>query len=680
MKKLFTFLSIIIALHAVAQAPSGYYYTAEGKTTSELKTTLSTIISQKSKDVGYGGLNNVYRTSDNTVDGKVWDMYSTCIWEHNEPYGSSGSICGAINREHSIPQSWFQQRTPMRNDAFHVYPTDSKVNNIRGNDPYGETNAAPIGGKGLGKFGSSSLTGYSGNVYEPDNQYKGDFARTYFYFVTRYENEMNSFAGSSFNTSSPDAARYPSLTTWSIELFLKWHRQDPVSQKEIDRNNAIYVHQKNRNPFIDYPELAEHIWGNRKGSTWSATVITEPTLINPRHGSTIDFGNVPYQQVSMQTVELRAINLTGNLTISLNSPNSTFSTPVTTITKSEAEAGYTLTFSVNPQTTGIQNATLTVTGGGIATSTIQLTANSTSQFLALAATGITPESFTANWTHSDGALSYILNVYTYSRTGVVSKTLLEESFDTKGLPSGWSKIGYMDNIEAGSARLASGSSNGGITTPALDLSVPTTLKIVAKSWTGDNSDMYVQINGAQYSTITLTNDFVEYVIELPAFTSSSTITILANKGKRMYIDNVSVATEGTSEVAELLPGYPKNVGNVLSYTVTGLTPDSTYYYTVTPQGNGAAISDEIEVQTQISTGINNIELPELIAYFAGNTLYVNNLEPGSTLTVYSVLGNKVAEYPVHSDQINFTFNKKGIFILQASRDNRITGMRKMILH
>lgn len=86
MKKLFTFLSIIIALHAVAQAPSGYYYTAEGKTTSELKTTLSTIISQNYKDVGYGGLNNVYRTSDNTVDGKVWDMYSTCIWEHNEPY------------------------------------------------------------------------------------------------------------------------------------------------------------------------------------------------------------------------------------------------------------------------------------------------------------------------------------------------------------------------------------------------------------------------------------------------------------------------------------------------------------------------------------------------------------------------------------------------------------------
>lgn len=679
MKKLFPFLFLFIVFQISAQAPAGYYSSAEGKKDAALKTALYDIIGSPGV-TSYNGLWTAFKDTDRRADGKVWDIYSNTT---NYVFGTDqcGNYSGegdCYNREHSFPKSWFSDASPMYSDLYHLYASDGYTNGQRGNNAFGEVGSISWSSNNqFSKKGASNFPGYSGTVFEPNDIYKGDMARTYFYMVTAYENRISSWGSPHLN-----GTKFPGFNSWSIDLLLKWHRQDPVSQKEIDRNNAInYGHQSNRNPFIDYPELAEHIWGNRKGSTWSATVITEPTLINPRHGSTIDFGNVPYQQVSMQTVELRAINLTGNLTISLNSPNSTFSTPVTTITKSEAEAGYTLTFSVNPQTTGIQNATLTVTGGGIATSTIQLTANSTSQFLALAATGITPESFTANWTHSDGALSYILNVYTYSRTGVVSKTLLEESFDTKGLPSGWSKIGYMDNIEAGSARLASGNSNGGITTPALDLSVPTILKIVARSWTEDNSDMYVQINGAQYSTITLTNDFVEYVIELPAFTSSSTITILANKSKRIYVDNVTIATEGTSEIPESLPGYPKNAGNVLSYSVTGLTADSTYYYTVTPQGNGAAVSDEIEVRTSAPTDVkDHFDIPELIAYFAGSMLYVSNLEPGSKLTIYSVLGNKISEHPVTGNEISIPFNYKGIFILQVSNNERITGVRKMILH
>lgn len=679
MKKLSTFLLLFIAFQIYAQAPAGYYTDAVGKKDAELKTALYGIIG--GPDVtSYSGLWTAFRNTDKRTDGKVWDIYSntTNYVFGDDQCGNYGGEGDCYNREHSFPKSWFNDASPMYSDLYHLYPSDGYTNGRRSNYAFGEVGSISWSSNNqFSKLGASNFTGYSGTVFEPNDLYKGDLARTYFYMVTAYENRI-----SSWNSPHLNGTSYPGFNSWSIELLLKWHRQDPVSQKEIDRNNAInYGHQSNRNPFIDYPELAEHIWGNRKGMNWSATEITEPTLINPRHGTTIDFGNVPYQQVTLQTVELRAINLTGDLTISLSSLNSTFSTPVTTITKSEAEAGYTLTFSVNPQTTGIQNATLTVSGGGIASSTIQLTANSTSQFLALPATDIAPESFTANWTLSDGALSYILNVYTYSHTGVVSKTLLEETFNIKGLPSGWSKIGYMDNNEAGSARLASGSSNGGITTPALDLSVPTTLKIVAKSWLGDNSDMYIQINGAQYSTITLTNDFMEYIIELPAFTSSSTITILANKNKRLYVDNVIVATEGTSEVAESLPGYPQNVGNVLSHSVTGLTAESTYYYTVTPHGNGTAMSDEIEVRTSVPTDTkSHFDIPELIAYFAGSTLYVSNLEPGSKLTIFSVLGNKISEHPITSNEISLPFNYKGIFILQVSNNERITGIRKMILH
>ena len=120
---------------------------------------------------------------------------------------------------------------------------------------------------------------------------------------------------------------------------------------------------------------------------------------------------------------------------------------------------------------------------------------------------------------------------------------------------------------------------------------------------------------------------------------------------------------------------------MLSYSVTGLTADSTYYYTVTPQGNGAVVSDEIEVRTSVSTDIKDrFDIPELIAYFAGSTLYVSNLEPGSKLTIYTVLGNKISEHPVNGNEISIPFNYKGIFILQVSNNERITGVRKMILH
>lgn len=678
MKKLFPFLFLFIVFQISAQAPAGYYTVAEGKKDAALKTALYDIIGNPGV-TSYNGLWTAFKDTDRRADGKVWDIYSNTT---NYVFGTDqcGNYSGegdCYNREHSFPKSWFSDASPMYSDLYHLYASDGYTNGRRSNYAFGEVGSISWSSNNqFSKLGASNLPGYSGTVFEPNDIYKGDMARTYFYMVTAYENRISSWGSPHLN-----GTKFPGFNSWSIDLLLKWHRQDPVSQKEIDRNNAInYGHQSNRNPFIDYPELAEHIWGNRKGSTWSATAITEPTLINPRHGTTIDFGNVPYQQVSMQTVELRAINLTGNLTISLNSPNSTFSTPVTTITKSEAEAGYTLTFSVNPQTTGIQNATLTVTGGGIAPSTIQLTANSTSQFLALAATGITPESFTANWTHSDGALSYILNVYTYSHTGVVSKTLLDEGFNTTVLPEGWTSSATYYDV-SGSIRIASGNNNGTLTSPTLDLSVPTTLKIKASYYNSDNSTMYVQVNGTQFTSISLTSNYVEYTIELPAFTSSSKITISANKNKRVLIDHLTVATEGTSEIPESLPGYPKNAGNVLSYSVTGLTADSTYYYTVTPQGNGAAVSDEIEVRTSVSTDIKDrFDIPELIAYFAGSTLYVSNLEPGSKLTIYTVLGNKISEHPVNGNEISIPFNYKGIFILQVSNNERITGVRKMILH
>lgn len=266
MKKIYLLL-LLFPLLAIAQPSANYYSAAVGKSDAALKTQLYSIISSGYVTKSYDYLYTIYNTSDVTSTGNVWDMYSTCTWTPGQKKcGNYAVVCDCYNREHSIPQSWFNEASPMVSDAFHIYPTDGKVNGQRSNYPFGECASGTTLSGGKGKLGSCTFPGYSGTVFEPVDEYKGDFARTYFYFATRYQNIMTSIGGDSF-----DKTTYPSLSSWSIALFLKWHRQDPVSQKEKDRCNAVEAHQKNRNPFIDYPELAEHIWGTKKGIPWSLT-------------------------------------------------------------------------------------------------------------------------------------------------------------------------------------------------------------------------------------------------------------------------------------------------------------------------------------------------------------------------------------------------------------------------
>lgn len=263
MKKLVLCSLLFVAVAMYAEAPAGYYAAAEGKTGEALRQALFNIITNH-KNVGYDGLYNVYPTSDVTADGKVWDMYSTCTWTHGQKKcGSYSSVCNCYNREHSVPQNWFGKSSIIKADAFHVYPTDGKVNGQRSNYEYGEcSGGTSLGGKALGRLGKSTFSGYTnrGTVFEPVDQYKGDFARTYFYMATCYADKCSSW-GHSFGSNS-------GLDAYGVALFMKWHRNDPLSDKETKRNDAVYAKQKNRNPFIDHPELAEYIWGNKKGEAW----------------------------------------------------------------------------------------------------------------------------------------------------------------------------------------------------------------------------------------------------------------------------------------------------------------------------------------------------------------------------------------------------------------------------
>ena len=271
-----------------AQIPTGYYDGTVGLTGAALKTKLWEIIKNGHRDKGYDGLWTAYYTTDRDKyyekDNSLLDMYSekpTSNDSYNFTLGSNQCGVGGnynsegdcYNREHTIPQSSFKDGYPMRSDVHHVLPTDGYVNNKRGTYPYGVVASSSWTSTNGSKLGSSAVNGYSGTVFEPIDEFKGDFARIIFYFATRYENIISNVSFPMFGDSA-----YPGISSWSLPMLLQWHTNDPVSEKEIDRNNAAYSFQGNRNPFIDHPEYINSIWGTTTPDTEAPTTPTNLTV------------------------------------------------------------------------------------------------------------------------------------------------------------------------------------------------------------------------------------------------------------------------------------------------------------------------------------------------------------------------------------------------------------------
>lgn len=288
MKQIYSLLFLVLFSASFAQAPAGYYTTATG-TGYTLKTQLYNIIKDHTV-IDYAGLYVTYQTSDIDNffenDGSVLDMYSENP-SATDPYNYSIAAtqrCGnytnegdCYNREHIIPQSVFNELSPMVSDAHFITPTDGKVNGIRSNYPHSVVVTPSQTTLNGSKLGTSTTAGYSGLVFEPIDEFKGDIARMYFYFATRYENTVAGYNYAMFNNTSNQV-----FTTAFLNQLLAWHNQDPVSAREIARNNAIYARQNNRNPFIDNPTYVTEIWKTGTVDTEAPTaptnlVVTETT-------------------------------------------------------------------------------------------------------------------------------------------------------------------------------------------------------------------------------------------------------------------------------------------------------------------------------------------------------------------------------------------------------------------
>ena len=279
---LFLVLVLFFSVKFYAQAPAGYYDDANGLTGSELKTALFNIISSHTT-ISYDDIWTTFESTDKKSDGTVWDIYSSCTYNFGDDQcGNYAQECDCYNREHSFPKSWFNDASPMYSDLFHIYPSDGYVNGRRSNYAYGEVSNPTYTSSNGCKLGQNTFGDYTGTVFEPADEYKGDLARTYFYMVTCYEDRVASWETNNSNGDAMlDGTTYPCFEPWALQLLLKWHHEDPVSQKEIDRNNAIYQIQGNRNPFIDHPEYVCLIWEDTCSVTLSAQQnLQQPKIIN----------------------------------------------------------------------------------------------------------------------------------------------------------------------------------------------------------------------------------------------------------------------------------------------------------------------------------------------------------------------------------------------------------------
>ena len=284
-----------------------YYASIDGTSGKQLLDAIQQVakIGYRTDDFRYDSVWLAYKYTDLRPDGYIWEIYSDCVFEYEKDRTSTTSQtgeCKGYNREHAMCQSWFgttslagkemssSKKNSPGSDIFHIYPVSYGMNSRRGNRPYGEVlTAANVSGNGTlygtpitSKSVANSVAGVyveghitqSTNVLEPADEYKGDIARSYFGTMVKWAGEWtfnkNELGNIIFDATIDADTHYGpennyGFTDYGLALMLSWHRQDPVSQKEVDRNNGIQKTQGNRNPFIDYPYLAEFIWGEMSG-------------------------------------------------------------------------------------------------------------------------------------------------------------------------------------------------------------------------------------------------------------------------------------------------------------------------------------------------------------------------------------------------------------------------------
>lgn len=616
-------LAALVTLPSAAAVPSGYYDNAKNKSDQALMTALHTIIRGHTKR-SYQQLWTDFRTTD--CNGNIIiDRYSDTQFTYNtDKCGSSGysGVGDCYNREHSIPNSWWGgvETDTAYTDLHHMFPVDGWVNNERGNHPFG--NCAGGTPTGTGKLGTCTFSGYTGTVFEVADEYKGDFARVYFYFATRYMMRMSSFTS---GTSIFNSTTYLGMDTWAINQLLEWHRNDPVSTLETTRNDNVYSIQHNRNPFVDNPELVEYIWGNMKGQVWNPSGTTTPTLTSPASGSTINVGTNTGSGVS-KTVTVKGVNLTKSVTVSVSGTG--FSVTPTTLTASAVNAGTTVTVTYNGTSTNAtgsltfsssevsSSCTLTATyntgGGGSGTETIE-----------------TWEGCSGYENYTNKTVQGKAFTWYFSNAGIFAQDN-DHWNDAIGCRFGKNTDSYIEmseDVSDGASKLTFYAARyGNDTNPTVQLQYSTN---GGSTWT-------------TFATCSPNGTWQQYTYNLD-ITGNVRFKFAQTAGSRLNIDDIAITS---------------NAGTVTNPQITAPTNGSTVNVG-TIAATGTSVSKTITVKGSDLTKALNVSVSGTGFSVSPTMISAGNANNGTTVTVTytsSTAGNATGTLTISSSEVSVTVN------------------------
>ena len=399
----------ILTPHLWASVPAGYYYEARNKTKAELKSSLSALatpVKVLKYGSGVGATWQGFYYTDRNPDNSVNDMYSNT----NRFFDGYKSI-PEMHIEHSLPKSWWGgAENRAFHDLFHLYPSDGSTNSSKSNHPLGMVlpeNATFD--NGVSRIGTSTFTtAYTGKAFEPADEFKGDFARSYLYIATIYEHYAPLWTSPMMQRNT-----YPVWTPWARELLLRWHAADPVSVKERLRQEAIYAVQGNRNPFIDYPDLVSYIWGPDTLLAYPFPQTTEAFLTLPRRGDGVDFDVILQGDTLGKSIQLKGQNLSGTLTVRLKHQHPAFEVQRSAIPADELFSGSATRLQFRPSASGIFRDTLVFEGAGL-TDAFQLPVEGKAarQLMALEPDQLTPVGASLHWITDLSASGYALELFT----------------------------------------------------------------------------------------------------------------------------------------------------------------------------------------------------------------------------------------------------------------------------
>lgn len=523
-----------------AQAPQRYYSAIDGRSGLELKTALTNVIA-KHRVFGYSDLWDTYEVTD-VVPGtkdQILEYYSDKVMYYT-------SRATQINREHTVPQSWWGggPLSDAYTDLFNVLPAESTANNQKSNYPMGVVTGQPKFDNGVTKIGPSNNSGGASYVFEPADQYKGDFARIYFYVATCYSSAP--WKNDAYSMSSEDFT----LKDWTVSTLLQWNEADPVDEREMKRNEACYFLQGNRNPFVDYPQLAQFIWGNKKGELFELSdeainVPSQPyTFVfkAARPSFSVQYGNsVDAPQAVSEGTEVNVV--AGNAISTLYW---------------RVNGGKWYSKSANPDQEYYYPS-----------ATVKITADTKIEAYTAKDDRTNSDTLTAYYCITDNAGYLLFDDFATASAG--------DNATTSGASSAqWKNDNFVDNVNAysagGAVKLGTSSKTGSITTRPLNFDGGKLLvEFDVKGWTKVEGSIVVSVSDGNSVTLkytsTIADDFQTLSAEFKNVPANPTVTI-ATTSKRAFVDNVKITTESAIPDAIATPYYIYKEKDVW-YTVTG---------------------------------------------------------------------------------------------------------------